>query len=466
MVGGDGKKPRRRAATSIVALAVWALLWLTPWPRLLAGWPWVGVVAGVGMLIAPGALLARAVRGRGSVGQGVGPGLALSMMAVGGLGLLACLMQWPLGFVRAGLAAAGAAAIVALGRRGPEAESTRTAALSTPRVFDAGRVLEAAAWIVPLLAAMAVAAHFAFVVAAGWDNFIYNAMTTDALRGDHLGFADPAFGPARTTISRLWLAFWPLAQASIAAVSGIDPLPLSAVYLNPVLAVLAVAAVFELAVALGLSRRQATLAAVVQVTVLLLLTAAHQPGTAFFTRLREDKLLAAFVVGPAWCRLVADYLREPDRRGAVLVGLGGAGMLFTHPTMLAVAASIIVMWAGLDALATRRLRPALCVIGLAAGLVAVPLGIRIAPPAFGASESSHTMYFTLDAARQAGANYLFKPARLELVDGIGGFRLRSALIGGLPGMLAVMTVGALAVTDVRRRAAHATSRRRRPSWRW
>lgn len=414
------------------ALAIWALVWWAPWRELFPALPWLRVAVALSVVLLPGVFWHRwQAEALGTRSAIVGP--LWSLAAIGLLGLAACLSGVSIRFVDAALFAIGAIGLVAWLRR------RRTTAGAAP---DAG----AGAELLPLLAAMLAAAWLVRAPSFNSDNLSYVAWQTTLAHRSHLGFDDFRFGGRQLSI-RFWFAFWPLAQALIGNKAGVDGWPLSIYYLDPLLAAWAVLCVYGLARALGLSRPLAGWAAVTQVIALTMLLRGSQAGTAFVQRLNEDKALTAFALAPAWFTLVLAYLDAPGRGRWLAMGLGALALLLVHPPMFGVAGAVAAGLAVLDGLRSRRLAPALAVLGTVLTLAAIPLSFRFADQPY-----AHVLQFSADHARRHDLLAAQSARRLRLAPD-GSFTLNPRLVDGAP--FVMLAAAALVALPLLRRSAAA-----------
>ncbi|MBI1815963.1 MAG: hypothetical protein HYR72_13370 [Deltaproteobacteria bacterium] len=358
---------RRRLVAASASLA-WTALWFAPWQLWLRPWPWLRTALALTLFIAPGlglhAWLTRgmAVRVSGRVTYG----FALSVLATGLVGLVGCVSHLSFTFVMASLWVVGLLGPAAL-------------ALSDPTTAGAadGRAREAMSWLDWLECAvvLAIVARLAFAPAGGGDDFIYVARITRFAQSDGLGFHSIGFGDAPLS-PRYWFEYWTLCEAVMATVSGLHPLELTTNYLGPLLAVIALVGVFELALSVGFTRRLATAALTAQVIVLVMLAKEHQPGFMFFNRLTEDKVVAAFVLSPAALAAVAHSIASPPT-GLLLVALLYIGLFTTHPTSFGIAVLMALSYC-VAAFATSRARNVLRVMIVLTALAVPASMMRLA----------------------------------------------------------------------------------------
>ncbi|MFN3492800.1 MAG: hypothetical protein ACK40V_11340, partial [Anaerolineales bacterium] len=124
------------------------------------------------------------------------------------------------------------------------------------------------------------------------DAFTYNALLFYYQHAPQLNFEMPE-ALSNLETPRFWLAFWPLAEAVISELSAIDGLLIAGYYLPPFLAVLSFIGVYVLARTVVFSRMLACIAVIAQGFGLMRLTLTSQSGRLFFSRMTEDKVVAA-----------------------------------------------------------------------------------------------------------------------------------------------------------------------------
>ena len=211
-------------------------------------------------------------------------GFVVSIFVTGLLGVLARLFQLNFTFIRWGFSLWGAAVIF----------------LFFARDVKVTFQFEKFTWweIVSLLLAAGGAVYFASLAQPPLihdDAFTYNALLYYYQHADALVFQFPV-SLDRLEIPRFWIAYWPLVEALISDLSGVDGLLITGVYLPPALACLSFLGIYSLGRTLSLPRAAAGLAILAQGFSLMRLTKWNQPGNLFFQRLTEDKVAAAFVI--------------------------------------------------------------------------------------------------------------------------------------------------------------------------
>jgi hypothetical protein len=265
------------------------------------------------------------------------------------------------------------------------------------------------------------------------DAFTYNALLFYYQHAPQINFDMPdALSNLETP--RFWLAFWPLAEAMISELSAIDGLLITGYYLPPLLAVFSFTGVYVLARTLGLSRILACIAIIAQGFGLMRLTLASQSGRLFFSRMTEDKVVAAFVVSLILLTLVVEYLSNPNNRKLVLMWLVAWAMAFTHPVQFGMICMIIGLY-GLPAIFKTETRSKyIIMIVLLAVIAVVPYFSR-----FVEGENAQTLSFSLEDIEENDEYFRLRSNRIVIIEGTQFYGLDPYLVSALP-----YRIGALA----------------------
>ncbi|MBY0278436.1 hypothetical protein K2Z84_24160, partial [Candidatus Binatia bacterium] len=397
-----GRSASGRAGAAI-AVVFWTACWLLPWPALLGRDPFLCSTLGLVLFCLPGFCADLLLRrdARLTVARRAPVALVLSAALTGALGFIGSLLHLPTASVGLALWAAGAVGLARVVRRGTPPSSGEP--------YDGQRIFAG----VLLLAIALATARLCLSPVMGADDMTYVARVTWFQQTPYLSFRGMIFGGDVQISPRDWLAFWPLCEAIVANLSGVHGLQLTTLYLGPLLAPLAVLAVYGLARALGMSRRAAVTSCALQVVALLLLVGRDQPGGPFFQRLVEDKFLALFVFGPALLQLVIGVLDGDGARARVALALGWLGIVLVHPTALGIVFLIVCAFCALELVATRRRTP-LLVLAIVIPITAAASSVRFLP-----SETHHAAYFGIEEAARANA---ISGARKRRVDVVAGTR--------------------------------------------
>lgn len=432
---GKGRRAFGKVPVLLVLLGGWTFLCKGAWQLWLADWPWLRLIVAIVMFALPGVCLQHILydRPRASASRYLTLGFAISVALTGLLGLVASVAHFSFRFVTDGLFAAGGIGLLALVVKG----------VSLPKKRIGVRTQAwALASVLPALVAIMLAGRLCSRTYPGGDDFTYVAYTTHFEHSEGLSFNEILFGLEHLAPSRLWLMFWPLAEAVIAHESQLHGLELAGVYLGPVLAALSLLAVFEAARSLGFSRQGACLALVAQFSSLLLLTYQNQAGQVFFNRLTEDKVVAAFVMAPVLFRLAVDFLNDPNKHRLVLLVVVGLGLGFTHPVMTGLAFMIVTLYGLFDLGLFRNVRGVALLLCVSGAIVMAFLSVRFAPsglvPAFPLSLEDAAM--GIRAAR-----------RLEILQDGRFYGINRELVQGIP-FAVVAAAGVLAPFRWRRAA--------------
>lgn len=412
-----------RLRREVVLWVVWSLLWYAPWQPWLTAFPWLRFVLALVAFIYPGFRLQVLFHRRPLNDWPVHltNGFIASLCLTGVLGVTARALQLSLGFILAGVYLTGTL-VSLLGGRLPSLEQ-----LPRKSIFK-----ELALILIPL-AATVLAAQIAIPSRIFEDDFTYNALLNYYQHAANYTFQFQQ-GLERLEIVRFWLAFWPLTEAVVAQLSGLNGLLITGIYMAPALVGLAMVAVYALGRSLKFSHAVAALAVVAHIASLVRLTQKNQAGLVFFDILIEDKAVAAFVLLPVVFRLLVDYWERPGRKRLVLLFVAVFGMLFTHPVILGMTALIAGVYLALGVLFTRRWRHA--------ALALLPFVIALLPPVimrFGQGEELYT--FSVEEAIAIGRENKLSPGRLHVLQNERFYGIDLSLLSGLPYELSLLAGG-------------------------
>lgn len=432
---GKRKRAFARVLVLLVLLGGWTFLCKGAWQLWLADWPWIRLVVAVLMFALPGIFLQHFAYKEQPVGVAryLTLGFAISVALTGLLGLVASVAHFSFRFVTGGLFAAGGIGLFALIVKGVSLPKKRIG-------------IRTQAWaivsVLPALMAIILTARLCSPTDITQDDFTYVAYITHFEHSESLSFNDIFFGLDHQVPSRFWLAFWPLTEAIIAHNSQLHGLELTSIYLGPVLAALCLLGVFEVARAVGLSRRVAYLALVAQFASLSLLTYPDQAGHVFFNRLTEDKVVAAFVLTPVMLRLVVDSLNSSNWHSLALLALVGLGLACTHPTMVVLACLISALYAVLSLATLRRVKRFTLLLCVLVTILMAPFSLR-----FGTARSRR-LPFTLEGVEISPSH----TARLEVIEGTVFYGINPASVRDIS-FGVVVIAGVLALLQRRRNPA-------------
>jgi len=266
------------------------------------------------------------------------------------------------------------------------------------------------------------------------DAFTYNALLYYYQHASTLDFQFPV-SLDRLEIPRFWIAYWPLVEALISDLSGVDGLLITGVYLPPALASLSFLGIYSLGRTLSLPRAAAGLAILGQGFSLMRLTKWNQPGNLFFQRLTEDKVAAAFVISLILTLLVVEYFEKPTARKLILVGIAALAMVFTHPIQFGMTCMIVGVY-GLPTLLDKNVRwKYVALIIVLAAVVLIPYTFR-----FGGGEYSQTLSFSLEDVEENDEFARFGVRRIDIIEGTRFYGISHYLTRGLPYEVSVVAV--------------------------
>ncbi len=414
----------KKIPASIFAL-IWLFLVLYPWQAWLSSLPVLQFILGFALYILPGTLTALYFDESGLVHpKSVLKGLAVSVFATGVLGFFARLFQLNFTFILLGFALWGAVILFLVALR----ETRWQFQFEKPTWWE----------IVILAVAFAGVGYFMTYARPPLihdDAFTYNALLYYYQHAPKLDFDFPAVYE-RLEIPRFWIAFWPLVEALISGLSGVDGLIIAGVYLPPLLALLSFFGIYVLARTLGLPRSASAFAILMQGFSLMRLTRFNQPGNLFFQRLTEDKVAAAFVISLAFFLLAVEYLDSPTTKKLIFAAIAGLAMVFTHPIQFGMSCMILGVY-GLTWLFNRDLRwKYVALIGVLALIVLIPYSFR-----FGGGEYSQTLSFSLDDVAENDEFARLGVRRVDVIEGTRFYGISKYLTTGLPYEISLVAVG-------------------------
>ena len=408
--------PKNKLYLAVALVATWLFLSLFPWQAWFGSAAIPRFILGVLLYSVPGALTFTYL----SDDKNISPrvllgGFVVSIFVTGILGVLARLFQLNFTFIILSFSLWGAVVIFLF------------AVCDVKVNFQ----FEKFTWweVVSLLLSFGGALYFASLVRPPLihdDAFTYNALLYYYQRANALVFQFPA-SLDRMEIPRFWIAYWPLAEAMISRLSGVDGLLITGVYLPPALACLSFLGIYSLGRSLNLPRAAAGLAVLAQGFSLMRLTKWNQPGNLFFQRLTEDKVAAAFVISLILILLAVEYLEKPSPRRLILAGISALAMVFTHPIQFGMTCMIVGVY-GLPSLLDKNVRwKYVMLISVLAVVVLIPYTFR-----FGGGEYSQTLSFSLQDVQENDEFARFGVRRIDIIEGTGFYGISHYLTQGLP----------------------------------
>ncbi len=193
-----------------------------------------------------------------------------------------------------------------------------------------------------ILIQVALYAH-ASVLAAPMtdDQNRHHAAVSGFLRAEPLGWSEPYYETGNLIADRMVLTYWVLAQALIVKLSGV-PIILARYLINPLVMVMAVAAMVVFARDLRHSRKSSLMLVCLGLLALSLVAGnGPQPGSQFFARALLDKVVAGFALAPLAISSAFLCLTSDSRRATLAFGLAFLAASFVHAILGAFAACVI-----------------------------------------------------------------------------------------------------------------------------
>lgn len=408
----------------ILTVAAWLFFSIFPWQVWLQSFTVLRFVIGLFIYLVPGALTFLFITEDKNISLRVFPGgFVVSIFATGLLGLFARLFHLNFMFIHWGFALWGVASIALL-------------------FFQKEKItfqFEKFLWweVVSLFVVASGVVYFAAITSLPLihdDAFSYNALLYYYQHAPALDFVFPA-SMTRLEIPRFWIAYWPLVEAMISSLSGVDGLYVAGAYLPPALACFSFIGIYTLGRTLGLPRTAAGAAVLAQGFSLMRLSRLNLPGNLFFQRMTEDKVVAAFVISTILILFAIEYLERPNTRKLILVGLAALAMAFTHPVQFGMTCMIIGVY-GLPSLFNKDVRfKYLALIGVLAAVVVIPSLFR-----FGGGTYSDSLSSTLADVAKNDEFERFGIRRVEIIEGTPFYGISTYLTPGLPYQVSLIAV--------------------------
>lgn len=329
---------QKRVYLSIAA--AWILLWVVPWGRLPAIQKGNFLAflmdmsrLGIALLIFlfPGVLLFLLLKREDESDfdlRGILPiGFAFSVTIIAVIGLLGRIAGFSFGIVRDIFATAGVVELILLVLFKPNIGVSKSHLLETFRADIRNP---------PLLLALLLATLMTFHDSLFFiDDTTYLAYLTNWQYSSHLGFQNIVQGGNVIEQARFWLALYPMGQALLSNLSGVPGILLLSNYLELFLVPIAVITAYWFALTLGLSRKAAGFAALIQVTLYTWMVGEQFPvGMWFYQNMAEDKVSATFLLAPVFIFFVFRFIKNPIKINLTLILISGLGLTFTHPVIL------------------------------------------------------------------------------------------------------------------------------------
>lgn len=205
------------------------------------------------------------------------------------------------------------------------------------------------AMLVVLAVLLPVVARFAGGGVDDWWDLAYVRALADR---PSIDFREPMFGSDRVHPRFSWNA-WLLLQASVRQWTGADSVQLQSRVLAPIVCVGSVSSVLLLARAVyGAANRTPVIVAALTVPAWIYATDALP----YFTRLHQDKFVAAFVLMPVLLATTLDYIAKPTTRRAVTVALSAMALCSVHTLVFGIGALGVLACSAAGLLAGRERR--------------------------------------------------------------------------------------------------------------
>lgn len=318
----------------IMLAFLWVLLWVFPWASWLES-NWIRLGISILIFTMPGMAISLFLTDkRLSLASHFTSGLALSGFLVALLGLLGRIFHLPFAYIKPVFALIGLLALIALVKH-----SRLEPQLYKPQRFSIST-------LILLLGMVVLGIIINFQRELGGDDLSYLAYLTNWQHAQQLDFREVIFGSGNVDKIRFWVAMFPMNLAFLAEISNLHGLLLLGFYLEPYLIAIGILTIYNLYENLLPTERQTIAALLLQFTFLFLLRGVQKSGDAFFWRLSEDKVFAAFILAPVFFIAVRHFLDTFTLRGGIFVLLNGLSLALTHPVILAYSIFISSVFAG------------------------------------------------------------------------------------------------------------------------
>jgi len=415
---------------SISILLLWVFLWQYPWQQWTNNIRWIGVSIGILLFIIPGSIVTLLLEKKPQKWSGVILyGFVISISIVSILGLLARIFHLSFAFINQGLFTLGAFSIGYL-------ILSRNPFTSVP--FPRSKnILWIIVLLIPLIVLIYTASKLTIPPLIHDDDLSYNALLAYYRYADQLDFSDTV---THITRVRFWLAFWPLAEAVLANLSGMHGLLLTGIYISPLLAALSFLSVYHLGVTLNIKRKFIFVGIIAQIASLIRLTGSSQPGNAFFNIFPQDKNVAAFIIAPIIFAQTIDYLNLPSRKKAVILILSVMGLGFIHPTVLGMTVIISSIYAVINTIFSRQWKPSLFLILIFAFCMMPHFSLRF-------FEEDGRRVYTVESDAETVRDYKINSHRIRVLGDTRFYGIAPDVIDGLPFTLLII-VGFFSLTQV------------------
>jgi len=421
----------KRFGFAIISIVLWVFLWYYPWGTLFSGIRWIQVAVGILLFIIPGSSITVMLSRKSSDWSGIILyGFVISITLVSFLGIIARVLELSFDFIYNGLFIISTFSLCYIYIRWKPSFSINRS--------DWKKTLWIIILLIPLSVSIYTAAKLSIPPLIHDDDLSYNALLAYYRYADVLDFTDTV---THITRVRFWLAFWPLAEAVIAQLSGIHGLLLTGVYLSPFLALLSFLSVYHLGLKLNIKKKFIYVGIVAQITSLIRLTGSSQPGVAFFNIFTQDKNVALFIITSIVFALIIDYLNSPSRMVAIILVLSVLGLGFTHPTVLGMTVLVSSVYSFINLIITRQWKPTLILIILLGTLLIPHFSLRF-------FEDPDRRVYTVESDVDTVRNYKINPHRIRVLADTQYYGIAPEVIDGLPFTLLIF-IGLFSLTKIR-----------------
>jgi len=316
---------RNSLLAAVLLAIIWLTLWFAPWQVWLAPFLWFRLSIALIIFIIPGACIYGLIKNTPSSGLNyLTFGFVISHLVLALLGTLARLLHLSFETLSHGTMTFSLIVLLYFALIKPGTIPFRLNFSTLRNLLTS--------WPLVLMLYLAVLMSIQRVI--GDDDLSYIGYLTNWQHSPALDFKDIFFGVDKLASIRFWIISTPFSQAFLAKLSGLTGIFLLGGYYEPILVVLSLLSVYELAHVLTTSRAKSMLAAGFHLVFMALLSEYLHPGNLFLASLSNDKATAAYLFMPVFVQSIVWYLEKPIKENIILVSLIGLSLMIMHPVIL------------------------------------------------------------------------------------------------------------------------------------
>ena len=395
----------------IFLLVFWVFVWVLPWTRWLDNMPWLRTAIGLIVFLLPGMIASLfLMRKRMGLLAHFLNGFVLSVFFFGAIGVLGRIFHLSFDFIKILFSFGGGLSILTLlfyEYRYPQ----------KPLYFLEKIKLKT---FLSLFLIILFGVIINLLSKTTGDDQSYLAYLTSWRHSQALGFSEVYFGLGSVDSVRFWLAMFPMNLALLAELSNLHGLLLIGLYIEPFMVAIAILVTYVLYKEFLESDIRALSALLLHITFFFFLRDIQQTGLTFFTRLSEDKVVAAFIIAPLFFCATRYLFEELSIRRGIFFLFIGWSLALTHPVILAYSVFIDVVYIGVLSLLHKNYKKILWI-----GALSIVIILPVASLRF--YDESRQISYDLEQALAEGAGiearisyiedtpfYGFNPERVEI----------------------------------------------------